>query len=129
MGSRAGRRGVGGAWRHLQRLLSSNIRIVFKVQGSNSGSGGGTGSGQAGGVAAGGSGFSSPVSTSPGRSSCGTSEADSMERGLDEYRVKVVVGGGVDGAGSCCSQPHQHDLCLQEESFAARLRSKHPQMQ
>lgn len=135
MGRRAGRGGVGGAWRNLQRLLSSNIRIVFKVQGSNSGSGGGSSSGQGGGGAAGGSGFSSPVSTSPGRSSCGTSEADSMERGLDEYRVKVLVGGGADGAVSsscphgCCSQPHQHDLCLQEESFAARLRSKQPQMQ
>jgi hypothetical protein len=53
--------------------------------------------------------------------------ADSLERGVDEYRVKVLVG-EEDGSrqydtGPGSSPHHQHDLTLQEESFAARLRA------
>lgn len=100
-----------GVWRDLRRLLSSRIRIVFKVQG---GSGGGA------------DGACSSAS-SPSKSSSGASEADSLERGVDEYRVKVLVG-EEDGnrqydTGPGSSAHHQHDLTLQEESFAARLRA------
>lgn len=120
VGVRHGGRGVAGAWRDLQRLLSSRIRIVFKVQGS---------AGSAGGRSA----CNSPVGTqSPGKSSCGASEADSMERGADEYRVRVLVG-SEDGSSSSrdvqasASSLHQQDLGLREESFAARLRAKQQQ--
>jgi hypothetical protein len=50
-----------------------------------------------------------------------------MERGVDEYRVKVLVAGS-SGSEEQQALPslHQHDLCLREESFAARLRAKQP---
>jgi hypothetical protein len=103
-----------GVWRDLRRLLSSRIRIVFKVQGSSGGGADGACS----------------SASSPSKSSSGASEADSLERGVDEYRVKVLVGSSSeeDGsrqydAGPSSSPQHQHDLTLQEESFAARLRA------
>lgn len=113
---RHGQRGLAETWRDLQWLLSSRVRFVFKVQGP----------GHAGGRA-GCSGASSPGSTdSPGRSSCGASDADSMERGVDEYRVNVLVAGSSGSEAQQAPSPHQHDLCLREESFAARLRPKQP---
>lgn len=113
---RHGQRGLAETWRDLQWLLSSRVRFVFKVQGP----------GHAGGRA-GCSGASSPGSTdSPGRSSCGASDADSVERGVDEYRVNVLVAGSSGSEAQQAPSPHQHDLCLREESFAARLRPKQP---
>lgn len=124
VGPRHGGRGVAGAWQDLQRLLSSRVRIVFKVPGSGGG----------GNARASCTGTISPACTSsPGKSSCDASEADSMERGVDEYRVKVLVGSEDGSSSGHDTQPpagsslHQHDFCLREESFAARLRSKQQQ--
>jgi hypothetical protein len=102
-----------GMWRDLRRLLSSRIRFVFKVQGSSGGADGACSS-----------------ASSPSKSSSGASEADSLERGVDEYCVKVLVGSSSEEDGSRqydtgpgSTPQHQHDLTLQEESFAARLRA------
>jgi hypothetical protein len=121
---RHGGRKLAGAWQDLQRLLSSRVRIVFKVPGN----------GSSGNSRASCTGAISPACTnSPGKSSCDASEADSMERGVDEYRVKVLVGSEDSSSSGHDTQPpagsslHQHDFCLREESFAARLHSKQQQ--
>lgn len=118
-----GRQGIAGTLHQLHRLLSSRIRIVFKVPSSSRDPDRGA---------------SSPtISSTPSPSSCGASDAsDSMERGVEDvFRVKVLVGSSspVDGSpagGHACStssNPHAHDLCLREESFVARLRSSKQQ--
>jgi hypothetical protein len=122
---RHGDRGVAGVWQDLQRLLSSRVRIVFKVRGNGS-----SGNSRVSCTGA----ISPACSNSPGKSSCNASEADSMERGVDEYRVKVLVS-SEDGSSSSGheTQPpsgtslHHHDLCLPEQSFAASLHLKQQQ--
>lgn len=118
---RHGARNMGGALRNLRWLLSSRIRFVLKMQGSCADAGFTCSSGG-----------NSPVSTSsPGRSSCGASVADSMERGVDELRVRVELAdedaSGSLSAGTGSSSIPQHGLCMHEESFATRLRAKQQQ--
>jgi LPXTG-motif cell wall-anchored protein len=125
---RHGARNMGGTVRNLRWLLSSRIRFVLKMQGNCADAGFTCSSGD-----------NSPVSTgSPVRSSCDASVADSMEQGVDDLSLRVVLaednalGGSpvlltAGASSSSSSSIPQHGLCMHEESFATRLRAKQQQ--